>query len=53
LEIAAQQRGFMVERTYVSEDKDHPEFVKRDAQGHWRIKKGSTLRVKLNIVRAL
>jgi len=52
LEIEAKQRGFSVERQYMAEDKDHPEFVSRDSDGVWHVKKGAVVRAKLTIVRS-
>jgi uncharacterized protein YfaS (alpha-2-macroglobulin family) len=40
--------GFTVERTY--EAVDHPEDVARDADGTWRIKAGTRVRVRLTMV---
>ena len=48
LKLAAADYGFAVERVY--EPTGEPGDVRRDAEGAWHIKAGSTVRVKLTLV---
>jgi hypothetical protein len=48
LELAPLDRGFVVARTY--EGVDDPADVTRDADGTWRIRAGSRVRVRLTMV---
>ncbi|MBV9928100.1 MAG: hypothetical protein JOZ96_23985 [Acidobacteria bacterium] len=48
LKLAAADYGFAVERVY--ESTGEPGDVRRDADGTWHIKAGSTVRVKLTLV---
>ncbi len=47
LKLAAADYGFTVERVY--EAVDNPSDVRRDADGTWRIKSGSKVRVRLTL----
>lgn len=47
LNLAPREAGFAVERVY--EAVDDPEDVKRDADGTWRIRAGSRVRVRLTM----
>jgi len=48
LNLAPMENGFSINRTY--EGVDNPNDVKKDADGTWHFKAGSTVRVKLNFV---
>jgi hypothetical protein len=48
LKLAASDQGFTVERRY--EGVDRPDDVRKDADGSWRIKAGSRVRVRLTMV---
>ncbi len=48
LRLEAADHGFVVERRY--EGVDRPEDVRRDADGVWRLKAGSRVRVRLTLV---
>jgi uncharacterized protein YfaS (alpha-2-macroglobulin family) len=48
LRLAAADHGFVVERAY--EGVDDPADVRRDADGAWRIRAGSRVRVRLTMV---
>ena len=48
LELAAEDRGFLVERTYLPEGEDSK--LEKDDQGRWVAKAGSYVRVKIRVV---